>query len=126
MSSAPTLSVDDLCFINLVASRRYAAADPVQPMGLDAALEAASTQPLPFARAAGIAYELLARRVFATAPLPTALLAMVAQLDIYGRQLLAPQGAIVGMMRELQDGSVDAATIVRWLEDRAVPSSSGF
>jgi len=126
MTTAATLGENDLRFINVVASRLFSTSQPQAPAGLDEAIDAVAAQHGPFTRAAATAYELLSRRVFATAPLSTALLAMVAQLEIEGRQLLAPQGAIAGMIRELQSGSVDAGAIAAWLEDRAVPASSGW
>lgn len=124
MTEATALRPDDLRFINLVAIRRFDPAhDPAEPQGLEAAL-GASQNGSPHTRAATLAHELLSRHVFATAALPSALLAMVTQLARDGMQLLAPQGAIVGMIRELEGGGVDVTTVARWLEDRAVPSSS--
>jgi prophage maintenance system killer protein len=92
---------------------------PREPDGL----APAQLEGSPYARAAGLAHFLLSRRIFADAPLTTALLAMCAQLALEGLQLLAPQGAIVGMITELSRGEVDAATVTRWLEDRSVPAS---
>jgi prophage maintenance system killer protein len=123
--TAPTaLTSADLRFINLVASRRFGGArEAAEPRGLDSALEAVAAG-TPYARAAALAAELIGRSVFAGAVLPTALLAMVTQLERDGLELLAPQGAIVGMIRELASGEVDVATVARWLEDRAVPAAS--
>jgi len=118
------LSVDDLRFVNLVATRTFGSGEPpAEPAGLDAALAAVPTGP-PHERAAGLAGALLSRRVFSVAPLTTAFLAMSCQLELGGMQLLAPQGATVGMLRELAGGVVDVGTVARWLEDRAVPTSS--
>ena len=124
MTAQSTLQRDDLRFINLVAVRRFAGREQAaEPRELDAALESLADS-TPYARAAHLARELLSRQVFADEPLPTALLAMVAQLERDGLQLLAPQGVVVGMLRELAGGEVTFETVARWLEDRAVPSSS--
>lgn len=123
MSEAPLLTAADLRFVNLVAARRFGGRAPIEPDDLDGALRSV-TGATPPQRAAAIAGALLGRRVFEVAPLPTALLAMTAQLDREGLQLLAPQGATVGMVRELALGSGDVAVVARWLEDRSVPASS--
>lgn len=122
--SAP-LSASDLCFINRVASRRFAGAEPARPdrAVLTAALEgAAGTTPLE--RTAELVASLLTRTAFASAPLQTALLVVHCALALDGFFLLAPQGVIVGMIRSLA-GDGDAAAFARWLEDRTVPSTSG-
>lgn len=119
------LSAADLRFMNLVAARRFAGAEPtaVEDAALDAAL-AASDAPSAPGRAAQLAGALLADRVFAVAPLPTALLAVHCALWRDGLNLLAPQGVVAGMVRQLAaDG--DTGRVARWLEDRSVPSASG-
>lgn len=119
------LSVADLRFVNRVAARRFAGADPPPADGgaLAAALDGAvGTTALD--RAAALAASLLRGGVFAAAPLQTTLLAVHCALAFDGLILLAPQGVIVGMIRGLaKDG--EAATFARWLEDRTVPSASG-
>jgi hypothetical protein len=124
VTDAGALSADDLRFINLVASRTFGAGDPAgEARALEDALASLPEGP-PNQRAAALADALLRRRVFAVAPLTTAFLAMSCQLELSGVQLLSPQGAIVGMVRELADGAVDARTVARWLEDRSVPIAS--
>jgi prophage maintenance system killer protein len=119
------LRTSDLRFINRVAARRFAGGEPgaVDEAVLAAALAAAEEGP-PFARAAALAATLLQRRAFASAPLPTALLAVHCALALEGFSLIAPQGVTAGMIRGLADGG-SAATLARWLEDRAVPAASG-
>ncbi len=126
MSAETLLSSADLRFINLVATRRFGDAEPpAEPRGLEEALESIGGAS-PHLRGASLAHALLSRGVFPDAALPTALLAMACQLQFFGLQLLAPQGAIAGMVRELAIGEVGVATVARWLEDRAMPASSEF
>jgi len=123
-SDSAMLSVDDLRFVNLVATRTFGSGDPpAEPNAIDAAI-ATIPAGAPHKRAAALAGALLSRRVFSVAPLTTAFLAMTCQLELAGMQLLAPQGAIVGMLRDLAAGVVDVSTVARWLEDRAVPTAS--
>jgi prophage maintenance system killer protein len=120
------LSVADLRFVNRVAARRLAGADPPPADGdaLAAALDHSAGGTTPVDRAAALAASLLRDGVFASAPLQTALLVVHCALAFDGLILLAPQGVIVGMIRGLaRDG--DAATFASWLEDRTVPSASG-
>ena len=119
------LSVADLCFINRVAARRFAGAEPAQPdlAVLTEALEGANSA-LPLERVAELVAPLLRRAAFSSAPLQTALLVVHCALSLEGFFLLAPQGVIVGMIRGLA-GDGDAAAFARWLEDRTVPSTSG-
>jgi len=122
--SASAVTATDLRFINLVATRTFGGGQqPAETGDIEAVVDAVVGEKPP-ARAASLAFELLSRRVFTTEPLTTALLAMSCQLDADGLQLLAPQGAIVGMMRELAAGQVDVDIVARWLEDRAVPGAS--
>lgn len=118
------LSADDLRFINRIATARYGGAEvgAVDEVALAAALDAAS-EGSPFVRAAALAGGLLGRMAFAAAALPTALLAVHCVLALEGFSLIAPQGVAAGMIRGL-DGAGDAATVARWLEDRAVPAAS--
>jgi len=80
-----------------------------------------ATRPDPRATLAAV---LLQRQAFASAPLPTALLIVHCALTLEGFVLVAPQGVTAGMIRALADDG-NAATMARWLEDRAVPSASG-
>jgi hypothetical protein len=122
--SEGTLSGDDLRFINLVAVRRFGAGGQPRETRDLSALEWPQAGEGAYGRAAGLAHALLSQPAFQDALLPTTLLAMCAQLTLDGLQLLAPQGAIVGMIRELAHAEVDVGTVARWLEDRAVPESS--
>ncbi|MBV8300491.1 MAG: hypothetical protein JOY68_01040 [Candidatus Dormibacteraeota bacterium] len=121
--SAAALSEADLRFVNLVASRRFHGVDPAPPGDVAAVLIAAE-RATAFERAAALARELLQRGVFATAAAETALLAMLCRLAADGYDLVAPQGAVVGMVRGLAEGSVDERTVARWLQDRAVPRAA--
>jgi hypothetical protein len=122
MSADGALSAESVRFINLVATRRFAGGgEPEPPRGLDEAL-GALIPATPFARAAALAETLLRHSVFASAPLQTALLALLCQLRLDDFVLLAPQGAAAGLIRELADGTVDATVLARWVEDRAVPA----
>lgn len=124
MSEERSLGVEDLRFINLVAARRFGrGGQHLQAVRVEDLPPDASGSP--FLRAASLAHALLRQRLFDDAPLATALLVMCAQLARDGLQLLAPQGAVVGMISELASGSIDAASLARWLEDRAVPATSG-
>jgi hypothetical protein len=116
------LSATDCCFVNLVASRKYGAGDPAPPAGLDDALAAVSGKS-PHERAASLAVSLLGRHVFETASAETALLVMLCQLNRDGFELVAPQGAVVGMLQGARSGSVDGGALTRWLEDRSVALS---
>jgi hypothetical protein len=119
------LTPADLGFINRVAARRFAGAEPSEPdpAALTAALDGAG-EGTPLDRAAALAAALLRGSVFTVAPLHTALLVVHAALSLDGFILLAPQGVVVGMIRGLA-GDGDAAAFARWLEDRTVPSASG-
>ena len=122
--SAP-LQAADLRFINSVAARRFGGGEPgsVDPGALDAALSAAA-EGTAFVRAATLAAVLVQRQAFASAPLQTALLVLHCALSLEGFSLIAPQGVLAGMIDALaKDG--DAGVVARWLEDRAVPTSSG-
>lgn len=116
----------DLRFINAVAARRFGGGEPpadVEDDHILRAIESASAA-TPFARAAALVSALLRGNVFASAPRHTALLALHCSLSLDGLTLLAPQGVLVGMLHELEEEQGDRDTVVRWLEDRAVPSSS--
>ena len=119
-----TLTPADLHFINLVASRRFAGADPAEPDGpaLDEAVAVGAGDDAVVA-ATRLLSTLISRQAFASVPEHTALLVLHASLAIRGLSLLAPQGVLVGMIRSLGRGDIPA--FERWLEDRAVPSASG-
>jgi hypothetical protein len=108
-----------------VASRRFAGGDPGPEGDVDAAITAIDAGSSPHHRAAAIAALLLQRRVFSSAAAETALLAMTCQLRRDGFELVAPQGAVVGMVQGLASGRMDEPTVARWLEDRAMPLGVG-
>jgi hypothetical protein len=117
----------DLRFVNRVAARRWAGGEPgpVDEQSIDSALaEAAQAEGPAFVHIARLAEGLLRRGVFASAPLPTALLILHCALVLEGCVLIAPQGVAAGMIRAVADDG-DAIRLARWLEDRAVPSASG-
>ncbi len=120
------LSVADLRLVNSVAARRFGGVDSpaVDEEALAAAVAEQRADDTAYARAASLVAALLRRSVFATAPLPTALLSLHCALSLAGIVLLAPQGVVAGMIKGLAAGD-DPAILVRWLEDRAVPSSGG-
>ena len=120
-----TLTVADLRFINRVAARRFAGGDPedADDGALTAALAGAADGG-PLQRTTSLVAALLRERPFATAPLQTALLVLHCALAFDGLSLLAPQGVLAGMTRELAAGA-DPAGFQRWLEDHAVPAASG-
>jgi hypothetical protein len=121
---ARTLSEDDLRFANLVAVRRFGGEQAQPETGDLAALASRAGGATPYERAASLAAAALTEGAFARLEQPTALLVMCAQLALDGLQLLAPQGAVVGMVRELAGGEVGVDSVARWLEDRSVPDSS--
>jgi hypothetical protein len=118
MSAAP-LDIDELRFINLVAARRF---------GHDAAASSAlpdvevGNEPdeRPARRAAELAAALARPGAVAAAALPTALLAVICQLDRDGYRLVAPQGVAAGMIQGLRTGAVSVAAFAVWVEDRAI------
>jgi len=120
----PQLTSADLRFINLVAARRFT--DVPEPRSDDSVLAAClgdADAATAHERAALLAGALVRRHAFAVAPLQTVLLVIHCALVLEGFTVLAPQGAAVGMLRELGDGG-DPAVLARWLEDRAVPTAS--
>jgi prophage maintenance system killer protein len=118
------LRAADLRFINRIAARRFTGAEPgaAEESVLEAVL-AEAVGATPFQRAGNLVAAILRRAAFADAPLQTALLTMHCALGLEGLSLLAPQGVVAGMMRDLAVGG-DAATMARWLEDRAVPAAA--
>jgi prophage maintenance system killer protein len=120
------LSVADLQLVNTVAARRFGGVDKpdVDVERLTAAVSDQRAADTAFRRAAALVGTLLRESVFATAPLPTALLSLHCALSLDGIVLLAPQGVVAGMIKGIAAGD-DPAVLARWLEDRAVPSGGG-
>lgn len=121
------LGPTDVRFVNRVAARRCAGGEPgpLDEGSVDAAIaEAATAEGTAFVSIATLAVSLLQRHVFASAPLPTALLILHCGLALEGYALIAPQGVAAGMVRGAADDG-DASRLARWLEDRAVPTASG-
>ena len=118
------LTAADLRVINRVAAHRFGGGvGEIDDAAIDAVGATQDTGATPFARAAALAAELLARRAVAAAPLHTALLVIHCSLSLDGYLLLAPQGVTAGIVRGLAANG-DATAVARWLEDRAVPSST--
>jgi prophage maintenance system killer protein len=118
MSGVP-LSVADVRFINLVAARRVCGDPAASPAPPETTLAEVRSQ-TPALRAAELAAALLRPGALSVAALPTALLAIVCQLDRDGYRLVAPQGAAAGMIRGLRNGSVSVSGFAAWVEDRAI------
>jgi prophage maintenance system killer protein len=121
------LGPTDVRFVNRVAARRFAGGEPgpLDEGSVAAAIaDAATAEGTAFVRIATLAASLLQRHVFAIAPLPTALLILHCGLALDGYALIAPQGVAAGMVRGAADDG-DASRLARWLEDRAVPTTSG-
>ncbi len=119
------LQAADLRFINTVASRRFAGGEPgaVDDDAVSAALTTAA-EGTSFVRAAELAAVLVQRHAFTTAPLQTVLLILHSALSLAGFSLIAPQGVMAGMIKDLASNG-DATIVARWMEDRAVPATSG-
>ena len=117
--SGELLSSEELRFINLVAARRVAgdpAASPAAPR-----VELGDLQSeRPARRAAHLGAALARPGAVAEAALPTALLAVICQLNRDQYRLVAPQGAAAGMIRGLRTGGVSVEGFVAWVEDRAI------
>lgn len=122
--SAP-LGAADLRFINRVAAKRFTGSEPgaIDDRAIDAAIVAAA-EGTAFVRTATLAATLLRGRAFSSAPRQTALLALHCAMSLEGFSLVAPQGVLAGMIQQLATDT-DAASVARWLEDRAVPTASG-
>lgn len=117
--SGALLSSDELRFINLVAARRVGgdpAASPAAPGVVLGDLQSER----PVRRAAQLGAALARPGAVAEAALPTALLAVICQLNRDGYRLVAPQGAAAGMIRGLRTGGVSAEGFAAWVEDRAI------
>lgn len=119
MKAGAVLSKDELRFIESVVGRRFGQ-DSAETGGLSVAEPAKDA----FHRAAAAAMTLLEAGGGASLAKPAALVAMCCQLEADGYTLLAPQGAAAGMVSGLAAGRVDAGSLVRWLEDRAVQTGS--
>ena len=117
--SRELLSGEELRFINLVAARRLGgdlAASPAAPGVALGDLQGMR----PVRRAAQLGAELAQPGAVAEAALPTALLAVICQLNRDGYRLVAPQGAAAGMIRGLRTGGVSVEGFAAWVEDRAI------
>ena len=117
--SGGLLTIDDLRFINLVAARRVAGDPAASPGAPDVALGELQNEK-PVRRAAHLGAALARPGAVASAPLPTALLAVICQLSRDGYRLVAPQGAAAGMIRGLSTGGVSVDGFAAWVEDRAI------
>lgn len=117
------LAARDIAFIDAVARRRFSEQAALDGAAIDIALDA-SREDSAFARAAAIAAAVTGTRAAGRAPLHTALLAMHCSLALDGYSLLAPQGVVAGMVRDLA-ANHDEGAVARWLEDRAVPVPAG-
>jgi prophage maintenance system killer protein len=120
------LTAADVRLINRVAARRFAGVEnpAIDDAQLAKALAAQTADQSAYARATALTAALLAGSALLAAPKQTALLALHCSLSLDGVVLLAPQGVVAGMINDLAAGA-DVAAFVRWLEDRAVPSTGG-
>lgn len=117
--SEPVLTLDQLRFINLVAARRVGgdrASSPDAPQMVIEGLRGERAA----RRAAELAAALARPGALAEAALPTALLAVICQLNRDGYRLVAPQGVAAGMIRGLRTGAVGVDSFAAWVEDRAI------
>lgn len=117
--SAGLLSIDELRFVNLVAARRAGGDSAATPAALDVALGDMQDEK-PVRRAARLGAALARPGALQHAALPTALLAVICQLNRDGYRLVAPQGAAAGMIRGLSTGGVSVDGFAAWVEDRAI------
>lgn len=117
--SGGLLSSEELRFINLVAARRVAKHPAASPASPGVALEDLQSD-RPVRRAAQLGAALARPGAVAEAALPTALLAVICQLNRDGYRLVAPQGAAAGMIRGLSTGGVSVEGFAAWVEDRAI------
>lgn len=122
--SSPLLRPADLRLIHLVASRRRGEPTPdLDAAELDSLLGElnAADSGTTFTRTAGVAAGV--SRLGDGGPLyaQMALLALCCQLALEGYTLVAPQGVLAGMITGLRNGRGNAASLARWLEDRALP-----
>lgn len=118
MSAAP-LGLAEVRFINLVAARRVAGDASASPNLTNLALDGVSADRASL-RAAQLAAALSRPGALDVAALPTALLAVLCQLNRAGLRLMAPQGVAAGMIQALSTGRVDVDEFAAWVEDRAV------
>ncbi|MBV8529147.1 MAG: hypothetical protein JOZ75_12605 [Candidatus Dormibacteraeota bacterium] len=117
--SGELLSSDELRFINLVAVRRVGGRPEEVPAAPEVALADLQSE-RPVRRAARLGAALTRPGAVAHAALPTALLAVICQLNRDGYRLVAPQGAAAGMIRGLSTGGVSVDGFAAWVEDRAI------
>lgn len=117
--SGEVLSTEELRFINLVAARRVGG-DPAASSAAPSLALGDLESERPVRRAAKLGAALARPGAVTAAPLPTALLAVICQLNRDGYRLVAPQGAAAGMIRSLSTGSLSAEGFAAWVEDRAI------
>lgn len=117
--SGRVLSVEEVRFINLVAARRVAHDGAAAPAPPHTTLQEVSSEQ-PAQRAAQLGTALTRPGVLEQAALPSALLAVLCQLHRDGFRLVAPQGAVAGMVRGLSNGRVALNDFAAWVEDRAI------
>lgn len=113
------LTVEEVRFINLVAARRVAHDAAAVPPPPHTTLDELSSEQ-PAHRAAQLGAALTRPGVLDEAALPSALLAVLCQLHRDGFRLVAPQGAVAGMVRGLSTGRVGQSDFAAWVEDRAI------
>ena len=117
--SGRVLTVDEVRFINLVAARRVAHDGAAAPAAPHTTLDEVTSEQ-PARRAAQLGSALTRAGVLDEAALPSALLAVLCQLHRDGFRLVAPQGAVAGMVRGLSTGRVGLSDFADWVEDRAI------
>lgn len=113
------LSVDEVRFINLVAARRVAGDAGASPASPDIVIDDVPGE-RSARRVAKLGAALARPGALTQAALPTALLAVICQLNRDGFRLVAPQGAAAGMIRGLSSGDVSVDGFAVWIEDRAI------
>ena len=118
--SDPALSIDQLRFINLVAARRVGGDEQASPAPPQIAPDDLHDGP-PVRRIAELGAALARPGAVTETALPTALLAVICQLNRDGYRLVAPQGVAAGMIRGLSTGAVSVDAFAAWLEDRTIP-----
>ena len=117
--SRTVLSLDEVRFVNLVAARRVAGDARASPAAPDIVIEDVDGE-RPARRVAELGAALVRPGALTQAALPTALLAVICQLNREGYRLVAPQGAAAGMIRGLSTGGVTVEGFAAWVEDRAI------
>ncbi|MGH7686966.1 MAG: hypothetical protein ACREN2_09140 [Candidatus Dormibacteria bacterium] len=118
--SGRVLTLEEVRFINLVATRRVAHDAAATPAPPHTTLEQVSSEQ-PAQRAAQLGAALTRPGALDEVALPSALLAVLCQLHRDGFRLVAPQGAVAGMVRGLSSGRVGLSDFAAWVEDRSIP-----